>query len=134
MTLGVSGVLCVLKIEGCAVAESRSFTPTLNQATIDLTNRDSAWWDENISGRRDWAIDGDGLYIYSDPADKVLRDHYFTRLPATITVELTLADGTQKFAGEAVLTSLSFPAPHEDAATKTFSLKGTGALTPTPAS
>jgi len=131
-TLGVAGKLCVLKINSSALAESRTFTLTLNQAIIDLTNRDSDWWDENIAGRRDWAIDGDGLYIYADAAKKLLTTHYFTR--SAITVTLVLADGTFEVTGSARLTSLTFPAPSEDAATITFSLKGTGVLAPTPES
>lgn len=127
---GVSGVLCTLSIEGSLLAESQTFNLTLNQAIIDLTNRDTSFWQNSIAGRRDWAVDGDGLYISGDLAKKYLQYHYTNRSPATLTVILTLADGTITMTGEAILTNLTFPAPHEDAATITFSLSGTDALTP----
>ena len=126
---GVSGVLCTLSIEGSALAESQSFSLALNQATIDLTNRDTAFWQNSIAGRRNWTVDGDGLYISDDLAKKYLVYHYTDRSPETLTLILTLADGAITMTGEAVLTSLTFPAPHEDAATISFSLSGTDALT-----
>jgi len=128
-TSGISGKLMTLSIEGAALAESRDFTLTMNQAIIDLTNRDSDFWQESIAGRRDWAIDGEGLYIYTDVAKRVLQYHYTDRSPSTLTVILSLADATITMSGEAVLTSLSYVGPHEDAATISFSLSGTSTLT-----
>jgi len=131
---GVPGKLCTLSIDGALLAESETFTPTLNQAEIDVTNRDSDWWHEALQGLRDWEISGDGLYIFNDLAKKKLMSHYTTRSPATLTCILTLSDGTLTLEGECILTTISLPAPFADKATISFSLKGTGALTPTPAS
>ena len=134
MTLGVSGSLCTLSVEGYLLAESETFTPTFNQETIDLTNRDSAWWREAIAGLRDWEISGDGLYIYNDDAKKRLEYHYTARSPATLTIILTLSDGSNTMTGEAILTNLTYPAPHADKASISFTLKGAGTLTPSPLS
>ena len=147
VSTGVSGNLCTLSIEGALIAESRTFTLTQNQAIIDLTNRDSAWWSQFIAGIRDWEISGDGLYIYNDLARRRLQWHYSARNPATLTVVLTLAHheavvgphapaapayGQVVFTAECILTNLTYPAPHDDAATISFTLKGTEALTPSP--
>ena len=134
MTLGVSGSLCTLSIESALLAESETFTFTMNQETIDLTNRDSSWWREAISGLRDWEISGDGLYIYNDLAKKKLEYHYTARSPATLTVILTLSDGSNTMNGEVILTSLTYPAPHADKASISFTLKGAGTLTASPVS
>ena len=129
---GVSGSLCTLSINvgggGALLAESRSFALTMNQAIIDLTNRDSAWWSQFIAGIRDWEISGDGLYIYNDVAKKRLQNHYISRTPASLTVILTLAAGVITMTAQCILTSLTYPAPHDDAATISFTLKGTDAL------
>lgn len=125
---GVSGVLCTLSIEGSLLAESQTFQLTLNQALIDLTNRDTAFWQNSIAGRRDAEVSGDGLYIVGDLAKKYLVYHYTNRTPATLTLILTLADGAVTMTAEAVLTNLTFPAPHEDAATISFTLSITDAL------
>ena len=134
MTLGVAGKLCTLSVEGSLLAESETFTFTMNQETIDLTNRDSAWWREFISGLRDWEISGDGLYIYNDLAKKKLEYHLTARSPATLTVILTLSDGSNTMNGECILTNLTYPAPHADKASISFTLKGAGALTASPLS
>ena len=145
VSTGVPGILCTLSIEGALLAESRSFTLTENQAIIDLTNRDSAWWSQFYPGIRDWEISGDGLYIYNDLARRRLQWHYSNREPRTLTIVLTLshheavigppavaAYGQVVFTAECILTNLTYPAPHDDAATISFTLKGTDALTPSP--
>lgn len=125
---GVSGNLCTLSVDGALLAESRTFTPTLNQVVIDVTNRDSEWWQQSLQGMRDWEISGDGLYIYNDFCKAKLQNHYFTRTPATLTIILTLSAGNITFTGECILTLLTFPATHDAEATITFTLKGTDAL------
>ena len=129
---GVSGSLCTLSINigagGALLAESRNFTLTMNQAIIDLTNRDSAWWSQFIAGMRDWEISGDGLYIYNDLAKQRLQNHYISRTPAQIGVVLTLSAGIITMTANCILTNLTYPAQHDDAATISFTLKGTDAL------
>lgn len=142
VSAGVPGILCTLSVGGAQIAESRSFTLTENQALIDLTNRDSAWWAQHYAGIRDWEISGDGLHIYNDLARRRLQWHYSNRTPPTLTIVLTLAHheavapaaayGAIVFTAECILTNLTYPAPHDDAATISFTLKGTDALTPVP--
>ena len=130
VSTGVNGSLCTLSVNigagGALLAESRSFTLTMNQALIDLTNRDSAWWSQFIAGIRDWEISGDGLYIFNDLAKQRLQNHYISR--TALGVVLTLADGTLTMTADCILTNLTYPAPHDDAATISFTLKGTDAL------
>jgi len=130
ISTGVSGNLCTLSIVGALLAESRVFTLTENQALIDLTNRDSAWWSQFIPGMRDWEISGEGLYIYNDLARRKLQHHYISRTPATLTVVLTLSAGVITLTAECILTNMTFPATHDAEATISFTLKGTDALTP----
>jgi len=124
----VSGMLAILTIDGSALAYSQSYTPTINQATIDVTNRDSNYWRELLSSTRSWAISFEGHYKADDVAKKILVAHYKDRSPATLSVVFTLADGTITLTGEAILTALSFPSPYEGAAMLSGTLEGTGAL------
>jgi len=128
-TAGKSGMLCTLAFQGGhLVAESQNFSLKLGQEIIDLTNRDSNYWRQIIASKRAWSISGDGLYIYNDIALKVLVAHWEQRLPATIDVYFTFADGTKAAVGDAILTDLTFPNPHDAAATISFTLEGTEAL------
>ncbi len=126
----VSGNLASLSIEGAVLAENRNFNLTLNQALIDTTSRDSSWWQNSLAGIRDWEISGDGLYIFNDLAYRKLLFHYTDRSPATLTVILTLADGTITVTGECILTNLTESMPHDAEAGMSFTLKGTSILTP----
>jgi predicted secreted protein len=127
-TAGISGKLCTLSIEGAALAESQNFTLTCGKEVVDLTNRDSAFWRQLIGMKKSWSISGDGLYIYGDVAKKILVANWSGATQTMLTVILTLADGTITATGEAWLTALSFPAPHDAAATISFTLEGTDAL------
>jgi predicted secreted protein len=123
-----SGMLAILKIEGFALAESQNYTPTINNAIIDVTNRDSNYWRELLSSTRSWAIAFEGHY-HSAAAKQELITHYEANPPTTVTVIFTCADGAKTLSGEAYLTTLSFPSPYEGAAMLTGTLEGTGKLT-----
>jgi predicted secreted protein len=122
------GRACTLTLEGVLLGESRDFSLQMDQADYDKTSRDSNRIGEYGVARRDWSVSGAGLYIASDVAKKCLVNHWSAGSPATITVLVTI--GTQTFTGEALVTSLSVDLPYEDAVGWSFSLKGTGALTP----
>ena len=128
-TSSVLGISMSLRIEGSTVAENQDYTLTLNQTNVDVTSRDSDYWRELLTSTRDWSIDGSGLYISSNVAKKVLMNHYSARSPESLTVVLTLADGTITVSGEAYLSSLNMAGPHADPATWTFTLEGTSTLT-----
>lgn len=124
----VSGVLMTMTVEGSALAESRSFTVNLTNATIDVTNRDSAWWGQFLVGRREWTIDFEGLYIATDLGKQYLQYYWTDRTPSTLTIVVTLADGTITLTGQAILTSLTYDGPFEDAGVFSGSLQGTDTL------
>jgi len=128
ISTGVTGILCTLSIEGSALAESQEFSLSCDRTTVDLTNRDSSYWRQLVISTKSWTVSGSGLYIYSDLAKKYLVEQYENDTPATLSSILTLADGAVTATGEAILSSLVFPAPHDGAATITFTLEGTDSL------
>jgi len=128
-TSGLSGILCTLSIEGSALAESQEFSVSCDRSTVDLTNRDSSYWRQICISTKSWVVSGSGLYIYNDLAKKYLTYHFSDDSPATLTLILTLADGTVTLTGEAILGNITFPAPHDGAATITFTLEGHDSLT-----
>lgn len=130
MTTGaVTGLNMTLSCEGDVLGGQRSVSVNFAQGTIDVSSRDSARWGEYLAGRRDWTIDFEALYIYDDVAKRVLQNHFTAGSPATISIIVTMPDGIT-YTGEAILTSLNFNGPFEDALTASGSLQGTDALTP----
>lgn len=117
-----------ISIEGCTLAETRSFSLHLTTDTIDTTSRDTTWKREYLTGFQGWSIDFDGLFISGDPAKKVLMDHWDNRTTPALTVILTDANSIT-YTGEAILTDYSLDGPYEDAETASGTLQGTDALT-----
>jgi predicted secreted protein len=129
MTTGaITGNLITLSIGGDAVAGSTSFSLSLNKATVDVTSRDDAFQTAFLNGRRDWTIDIDALYVYTDVAKKILWTEANSGAPASVSAVITMPDGAT-LTGTVLVTSFSLAMPAEDAVTYTCSLQGTGALT-----
>lgn len=129
-TSAVTGKNMTLSIEGDLVGEAQSFALHFSQSTIDVTSKDSDDWGDFLAGRKEWTIDFSGLYIYSDVAQKALVNHFVESTPTALTVIVTMPDGAT-FTGEAVLESMDFEGPAEEALTISGSLKGQGALAQT---
>jgi TP901-1 family phage major tail protein len=124
-----------LSIEGDFIAEAQSFALHFAQSQIDVTSKDSDNWGDFLAGRKEWSIDFSGLYIYNDYAQRALKNHalaYTSLVPIALPhlhVIITMPD-SQTFTGEAILESLDYEGPAEEALTYSGSLKGAGALVP----
>ena len=127
-TNAYSGLTTTLTIEGAAVGACRNSTLTINQAMIDTTSDDSSRWGEFVVGRRDWSIDLDGLYIYTDAAQIYLEEHITAANPAEVTLIWTLPDG-RTYSGTGLCTTSSDRSPIEDAVTFSATIQGTDAIT-----
>jgi len=127
-TAAVTGKNMSLSIEGDLMAEAQSFALHFAQSSIDVTSKDSDNWGDFLQGRKEWSIDFSGLYIYNDVAKKCLQDHFILGTPASLTVIITMPDGAT-FSGEAVLESMDYEGPTEEALTISGSLKGRATLT-----
>ena len=126
-TNAASGLTMTLSIAGAAVGAGRSNTLTINQAPIDTTSDDSSRWGDFIFGRRDWSVDMENLYIYTDAAQIYLEEHLTAGNPATVALIWTMPD-TRTYTGTAIVTSYSFSRNYEDVITFTATLQGTGAI------
>lgn len=134
-TNAVTGKSMTLSVEGDLLAEAQSFSFHFAQAQIDVTSKDSDNWGDYLAGRKEWSIDFSGLYIYNDYGQRALKNHalaYTALVPIALPhlhLILTMPDG-QTFTGEAILESLDYEGPAEEALTYSGSLKGAGALVP----
>jgi TP901-1 family phage major tail protein len=129
-TAAVIGKNMTLSIDGDLMAEAQSFALHFSQSTVDVTSKDSDSWGDFLTGRKEWTIDFSGMYIYNDLAQKALSRHLISGTPAYVVVIITMPDaGT--FTGNAVLESMDYEGPAEEALTISGSLKGKGALVST---
>jgi len=127
-TAAVLGKNMTLSVEGDLMAEAVSFALHFGQSMVDVTSKDSNSWGDFLSGRKEWSIDFNGMYIYNDVAKKCIQAHFIDGSPATLTLIITMPDGAT-YTGEAVMESMDYEGPAEEALTISGSLKGQGALT-----
>ena len=123
---------------GILVAYAQNGSLNLNLGLREITNKESAGWKESLEGLRDWSIDLDGAYAWTDAASAVLTngaDDVALANIITARTALTIkfgnvaaATGDTVYSGSVYLTSFSVSAGTEDTATYSMSFEGTGVL------
>jgi TP901-1 family phage major tail protein len=127
------------------VAYAQSGTLNFSMSTRDITNKESAGFKESLEGLREWSVDLDGAYAWTDASGSALTngaDDLFikylldagsnTREAFTIRFGNTGGTtGDTYYQGTAFLTSVSVSAPTEDTATYSMSFEGTAGLVAT---
>lgn len=131
----VSGVSFLVKVNTgtvatpvyTAVGGQRNATLSMGTDEIDLTDKASSNWHEGLPSVRNWSIEGDGLLVQDDAGLQELEDAFIGG--EMLKVQLLTASG-KTYTGDAILTDFSYEAPYDDAATASYTLTGSGALTP----
>jgi len=122
------------------VAFAQNCTLTVNQSIREITNKESAGFKESLEGLRDFTIDVDGAYAWTDAsgsaltngADDVLQTNVLgTRQAVSFIFGDTASTSDISYAGSGFITSISLTGGTEDTATYSLTIEGTGALTQT---
>jgi len=120
------------------VAFAQNCTLTVNQSIREITNKESGGFKESLEGLRDFTIDVDGAYAWTDAngsplsngADDVLETNV---LNARQTVDFIFGDTDAthdvNYTGKGFITSVSLTGGTEDTATYSLTIEGTGLLT-----
>ena len=131
----VSGIGFIIKVNTGTIASpvyttvggQRNATLSMGTDEIDVTDKASSNWHEGLPSIRNWSIEGDGLLVQDDSGLQELEDAFIGG--EKIKVQLLTASG-KTYTGDAILTDFSYEAPYDDAATASYTLTGSGALTP----
>jgi len=122
------------------VAFAQNCTLNVNHSPREITNKESAGNKEILEGVRDFSIDIDGAYAWTDASGAALTngadDLLQTKLLASrLKVDFIFGDTAStsdvSYAGSGYITSMSFTGGTEDTATYSMTIEGTGALTQT---
>lgn len=125
---------------GLLVAFAQNGSLNINHSLREITSKESGGWKESLEGLRDWSVDLDGAYAWTDAAgaaltngaDDLLNSYILTRTALTIKFgNVAAATGDTVYQGSVWLTSFSVSAGTEDTATYSLSLEGTGTITQT---
>jgi len=124
------------------VAFAQNCTLNVNHSPREITNKESAGNKEILEGLRDFSLDVDGAYAWTDAAstpaaltngaDDLLQTNLLAnRLKVDFIFGDTAATHDVSYAGSGYITSMSFTGGTEDTATYSLTIEGTGALTQT---
>ena len=120
------------------VAFAQNCTLTVNQSIREITNKESAGFKESLEGLRDFTIDVDGAYAWTDAsgsaltngADDLLQTNVLgTRQAVSFIFGDTAATSDVSYSGSGFITSVSLTGGTEDTATYSITIEGTGQLT-----
>ena len=114
------------------VGRATSASLSVSMETRDTTTKDSAGWQENLEGLKNWSLSGDGLVTYSISGDYDTPDDLFTLLANSTKVKVKFGSATSgeiDYTGDAYLVSYEQEAGVEENVTYSFGFTGTGVLT-----
>ena len=118
------------------VAFAQNCTLNVNHSPREITNKESAGFKEILEGLRDFSIDIDGAYAWTNAGGTALTDGVDDVLEANVlnarqVVNFIFGDTSTNdisYAGKGFITSVSITGGTEDTATYSLSIEGTGEL------
>ena len=128
-TTGVfNGTNLLLKVEDATVGHTTSCTLTISHDLPEATTKDSAGWQEVISGVRSGEISFEGLVDYSDTANAIeLADYIINRTQVT-AVFGTTESGDSIYTAEGFISSIEQSAEMESPVSYSGSITITGPI------
>jgi predicted secreted protein len=122
------------------VAFAQNCTLNVNHSPREITNKESAGYKEILEGLRDYSVDIDGAYAWTNKSGVALTDGVDDTLETNVlnarqSVSFIFGDTTStsdiSYSGNGYITSVSITGGTEDTATYSLTIEGTGALTQT---
>jgi|TARA_R100000081_G_scaffold49546_1_gene23746 predicted secreted protein len=122
------------------IAFAQNCTLNVNHSPREITNKDSNGFKEILEGLRDYSLDVDGAYAWTngggtavtDGADDLIDANILTtRQPVTFMFGDNQSTDDNYYTGQGYITSMSLTGGTEDTATYSFSIEGTGPLSRT---
>ena len=123
------------------VAFAQNCTLNVNHSPREITNKESGGFKEILEGLRDFSIDIDRAYAWTNASgstiangvDDVLQSNILAnpRVPISFIFGDTASSLDVSYSGSGYITSISITGGTEDTATYSLSIEGTGVLTQT---
>lgn len=119
------------------VAFAQNCTLNVNHSPREITNKESGGYKEILEGLRDFSIDIDGAYAWTNAGgvaltngiDDVLETNVLNaRQAVTFIFGDTASTSDISYSGSGFITSVSLTGGTEDTATYSLSIEGTGVL------
>lgn len=135
-TGALNGDASLFTLDGKEVAKITSYSLTMDENQIGVTNKQSGRWQENIGGTRNWEMSCEGIYDigasddgYAGAAE--LADAVVNGSEVAVVFEVATATDDDKFTGTARVSNVTVDSNHNEGITYSCTLTGTGTLTKT---
>ena len=119
------------------IAFAQNCTLNINHSPREITNKESGGFKEILEGLRDFSIDIDGAYAWTNAAGAALTDGADDLIETNVlndrqAVSFIFGDDTTlhdvSYTGSGFITSMSLTGGTEDTATYSMTIEGTGVL------
>lgn len=113
------------------IGGQKDATVNFSRADIDVTDKDSAGWEESIPGNRRLEVDCDCFFIEDDAGTLEIIEAW-TLAPDSVMLEAQVITKVKTYQGAFGFSKAGIKASEKDAAAFSFSLKSTGVINITP--
>ena len=118
------GLDIIISIGENVLGGQRGATLNRSSEVIDITNKVSGGWTENLTSVKSWSVDCDGIFVVNDTALDAIESAFLN----SYIFYFNIVYKKQRYTGKAVITDFPIEAAYDDAATYSLTLEGTGAL------
>ena len=126
----INGTSLIMYIGDVAIGSATGHTLSVKMATRDATTKSSAGWAAKLAGLRSWDAGGNGFVCFADTyGSEELIAAAIARTAVTVKLS-TEVSGDTYYSGSGFFTGCDLDTPVEESSTYTFTIEGTGALTP----
>lgn len=130
----IAGVDVLLKVKSGAdyvvVGGQTGASLSRDASVLDVTDKTSGGWAENLAGILSWGIEADGFVVLGDAGIELLETAFTNR--EAVEVEIRIGADAEAtgvtYSGKGILASLPLEMPQDDAVTYSVSVTGSGPL------
>lgn len=118
------GIDVIIKVDNIPVAGQTNASFQRSMTPIDITNKITGDWKENIAGLKTWKIKCNGLYVINAESLDRLEEVFMRNEE----VEVVVIFGNKKYTGRALITDYPLSAIYNSQFKYEITLLGSGAL------
>ena len=118
----------IIKVNGVAVAASKSCTVTVSSETLKVSSPQDGKWEHSIPARESWKVQANSLFIAASPSDTVIKSN-ISHVGSVIELSVTVNDyAADTVSGTAICKQFSATGTVGSLLQGSFQWEGTGPL------
>ena len=124
----IHGRNLIIKVNGVAVAASKSCTITVNEETLKVSSPQDGQWEHSIPAKKSWKVQTNFLFFADSPSATVIKSS-ISRVGSVIQLSVTVNDyANDTVSGTAICKQFSATGTVGSLLQGSFQWEGTGPL------